>query len=821
MEENEELKLAEQYVRNTGVSVFLTGKAGTGKTTFLRHIVETVNKRNVVVAPTGVAAVNARGVTIHSFFQLPFCPYLPDVPELVTEYQLPEKQRQLRKSKLDVIRTLELLIIDEISMVRADLLDAVDATLRRYRRNSRPFGGVQLLLIGDVQQLPPVVTDDEQPYLSQVYPSPFFFHSKAFQQLRHVTIQLTTIYRQQDKAFVDLLNHVRDNAFDAATLAALNARYIPGFDPDTSGADYIRLTTHNHQADAVNQRKMAELTAPPHRFRAEVSGNFPDSSAPTELELTLKEGAQVMFVKNDTSGGHRYYNGKIGIVTRIDRSGIVVTDSDGTEIQVGTEEWQNLKYEIDPADNQIHQLVDGTFRQYPLKPAWAITIHKAQGLTFNHVVIDAAQAFSYGQVYVALSRCRTLEGLVLATPITAACAFNDGNIASFNQSIPSLGEAQAQLAPSQVEYYYSQVFELFDISAAVAMLERINRLYQNHLRTIYPVQAQAAADLCTRQGADLQGVAERFRQQIAAIAQTDDRQLLAQRMAKGAAYFLEQLRALREKALPLADVELANQEVEKQMRDARQQFVELVGLSEACLADVEQNGFDVQRYQKVKADYRLGINRPKGRSTAKSKAAAVYADLQHPKLMPLLIDWRRERSADFNGMAYAVLTNKSLTGICNQLPKSLAELHEVPGIGKAKIKAFGPELLEIIGGYCREQGIPFSQSQAEPELPIQKEKPQKEPAWYKSAALAAQGKTVEEIAAALSLAPSTVGNHLEEAVRQKAIDADLLLEPEEMDELVEYMLDERPETLTEVFQHFGGKYPFYKIKIARSVAQTL
>ena len=301
---NPEIELAEQYVNTTGVSIFLTGKAGTGKTTFLRHVVSTVKKRHVVVAPTGVAAVNAGGVTIHSFFQLPFCPYLPDVPALGTEYQMPHQMKQLRKSQADIIRTLDLLSIDEISMVRADLLDAIDATLRRYRRNDRPFGGVQLLMIGDVQQLPPVVTDAERPFMQRVYPSPFFFHSKALQRMPYVTIQLQTIYRQSDPAFVHLLNNIRDNHFDSETLALLNSRVNKSPDSSSNAAPPILLTTHNHQADSVNIRRMRQLPSPEQHFQALVEGNYPETSAATDVDLCLKKGAQVMFVKNDSSGSH-------------------------------------------------------------------------------------------------------------------------------------------------------------------------------------------------------------------------------------------------------------------------------------------------------------------------------------------------------------------------------------------------------------------------------------------------------------------------------------------------------------------------------------
>ena len=525
MDFNPQIELASRYVSETGVSIFLTGKAGTGKTTFLHYIATHCPKRSVVVAPTGVAAVNAGGVTIHSFFQLPFCPYLPDIPELVTEYQLPENQRQLRKSKIDIIRTMDLLIIDEISMVRADLLDAVDAVMRRYRRSSRPFGGVQLLMIGDVQQLAPVVTEEERPYMERVYPSPFFFHSKALQRLQYVTVQLTTIYRQQDAQFVALLNNIRDSHFDEATLAALNARVRKPGEPTVfaDGQEPILLTTHNWQADEVNRRHLEALDTPVHIFDAVVEGNFPDSAAPTERHLELKVGAQVMFVKNDSTG-HRYYNGMIGVVDSVEadddasdgQKHIVVVNSEGERIEVGQERWDTWKYEIDSADNQIKQTLDGVFVQYPLKTAWAVTIHKAQGLTFDRVQVDVSGAFTYGQVYVALSRCRSLEGLTLLSPISSRSAFGSEDIEQFNRTVTPPAQAEQMFDGYRMQFFYDVLFDLFDFSALQHDAEGLNRLFQEHLLAVYPAQAAALSQLCLGEVEELVSVAGRFRRQLAA-----------------------------------------------------------------------------------------------------------------------------------------------------------------------------------------------------------------------------------------------------------------------------------------------------------------
>ena len=364
--------LAEKYVEETSVSLFLTGKAGTGKTTFLRYIVERTSKRCVVLAPTGVAAVNAHGSTIHSFFSLPLCPYLPDVPELKTEYQMPEHLRKLKKEKIKIIRTLDLLIIDEISMVRADLLDAVDATLRRYRRSSQPFGGVQLLMIGDAQQLSPVVTEAERPFLSRVYPSPYFFYSKALQQTPYITIELKTIYRQEDQAFIDILNAVRNARVDPQMLKNLNARVGA-----PAGDDWIRLTTHNAQADGINAARMDGLPGETHILTAAVEGDFPETLYPAAGELSLKEGARVMFIRNDTEG--RFYNGKLGTVKAFEDDSIVVTDDDGVDVALERVDWENLQYTLDDESGEIGQEVKGVFSQFPLPPPGPSPSTRARG----------------------------------------------------------------------------------------------------------------------------------------------------------------------------------------------------------------------------------------------------------------------------------------------------------------------------------------------------------------------------------------------------------------------------------------------------------
>lgn len=406
-----ELSMAWDIIENTGANLFLTGKAGTGKTTFLKDVRDKSTKRLIVLAPTGIAAINAGGVTIHSFFQLPLSPYVPGATFGGDE----QKYYRFSKVKRNIIRTMDLLVIDEISMVRADLLDAIDSVMRRYREHDKPFGGVQLLLIGDLQQLAPVIKDDEWSMLSKFYSTPYFFSSNALNAANYHTVELKTVYRQQDEDFISILNQIRENRATDETLAILNKRYIPDFVPDKK-SDYIRLTTHNYPAQMINDKELSLLPSKEHFFKAEVEGDFPETSYPADENLVLKQGAQIMFIKNDPE--KRFFNGMIGEVVSLDDTHIIVRGKNGGE-SFGLEksEWTNSKYTLDDVTKEIKETVEGVFRQYPLRLAWAITIHKSQGLTFEHAIIDVSHSFAHGQTYVALSRCRTLQGIVLSEPL--------------------------------------------------------------------------------------------------------------------------------------------------------------------------------------------------------------------------------------------------------------------------------------------------------------------------------------------------------------------------------------------------------------------
>lgn len=446
---NFELDVARFIVEKTDMSLFLTGKAGTGKTTFLREVVRYTKKKCIVLAPTGIAAVNAGAMTIHSFFQFGLGPFVQGVIE-------PKSDFRINKSKLELIRHLQLLIIDEVSMVRADLMDHIDVELRRIRRNSKPFGGVQLLMIGDLQQLPPIAHGGEDELLRQYYKTLYFFSSAALKSMKYSCIELKNVYRQTDGHFIDILNHARDCTLTSQDISDLNARYIPGFSPKPEDG-YIRLMTHNRQVDYVNETELEKLDSKPYTFVAAVTGTFPEESYPTADSLTLKKGAQVMFIKNDPE--RRFINGTLGEVKSIDKNSIAVRLAEsGTIIDVEPVEWQNIRYQFDEESKEISSKQIGRFKQYPLKAAWAITVHKSQGLTFDKAIIDVHAAFSPGQAYVALSRCRTLDGLVLSSPVSASVFMRDNAVDAYMNYISRPVEELA--FSSCYEYFeYEKKFE--------------------------------------------------------------------------------------------------------------------------------------------------------------------------------------------------------------------------------------------------------------------------------------------------------------------------------------------------------------------------
>ncbi len=601
---NSEMDLAWQFIEGTNVSVFLTGKAGTGKTTFLRRLRELSPKRMVVVAPTGVAAINAQGVTIHSFFQIAPGVHIPGAAK-----ERPNIHFQISKEKKNILRTMDLLVIDEISMVRADLLDAIDEVLRSHRDRFKPFGGVQLLLIGDLQQLAPVAVDREWELLRNYYTTPYFFGSKALQQTPFVTVELQHIYRQSDSEFIQLLSQIRSGHYDEGTLAALNRRYIPDFTPDDAEA-YIRLTTHNHKAQQYNEAKLTALPTRTCTFHGSVSGDFPETSYPADLQLTLKVGAQVMFLKNDPSGQQQYYNGKIGRVAALSEgSATVVCPDSPVPISVGVDEWTNAKVSIDAETKEIKEEIIGTFRQIPLRLAWAITIHKSQGLTFDRAVLDINDSFTHGQVYVALSRCRSLEGIVLTRPVQLRTLTPDESVGRFMQASLEQGADSARQLPTlRADYFRALLDELFAFDGLQRGIAYVDRILQEHLSRLHPSHAQRWRALKTNFEQSFQPVVPRFRQQYEALlqqsAQSGSDALLQERVQKAASYFATALQPVAEGVQEVVSQLLpsvANKAVKKQLGSAVDALQTDVRVKQATLRLTAVHGFSVQSYLKDKA----------------------------------------------------------------------------------------------------------------------------------------------------------------------------------------------------------------------------
>ena len=694
MEKDKIFETAERFVKWTGRSVFLTGKAGTGKTTFLRYMTETVGKRFVVLAPTGVAAINAGGSTIHSFFQLPLCPYLPDVKELVTEYQMPEKYRSLKKERVKIIRTLDLLIIDEISMVRADLLDAVDMTLRRYRRNDKPFGGVQLLMIGDAQQLSPVVRENERHYMAQVYPSPYFFHSKALQKLDYVTIELQKVHRQKDERFLEILNAIRENRTDQKTLDSLNARVnaFSGNDEE----EVIRLTTHNAQADEVNARKLAELPGEAYEFAADIDGDFPENIYPADEVLTLKKGAQVMFIRNDSNG--EYYNGKIGKIEEIGPGGVIsVADSDGGLVTVAPVDWENSQYVLDEETKEIRQSIAGTFRQIPLRIAWAITIHKSQGLTFDKVIIDAGAAFAFGQVYVALSRCRSLEGISLDTPVRSSSIYSDMHVADFNASMPSAESVLERLGDEEKAYHFNLLREVFDLESLCIRLGLLKKLWREHLSELYSSEYQNLMQRIDK-AEEARKTADAFRAQITRIeaARMENDSFLNERLKKASEYFLPVIEDIRSWIIKVSCLEIDNKEVKKKVKDASDEAMICLDILCRTLELIQAYGFVAENYNRIKTDCVLeDRSRTRTRKLKKIERQTDEPGTVNEQLRERLQEWRMQRFKKDNVPAYTIMHQSTLMDIAALVPKTKAELLRIKGFGDAKFAKYGEEILEI------------------------------------------------------------------------------------------------------------------------------
>ncbi len=704
MQINPRLALAHDFLEHTGQHIFLTGRAGTGKTTFLKELRTHSPKRMIVVAPTGVAAINAGGMTIHSFFQLPFGIWLPGI-------QRPQSEvRRFSKQKIALIKSMDLLVIDEISMVRADLLDSIDEVLRRYRDREKPFGGVQLLMIGDVQQLAPVVRDEEWTILRDHYPSPYFFDSQALRRTPFACIELQHIYRQTDLNFIDMLAQVRDGKVSREVLEALNARYRPDFEPPQSEG-YITLCTHNHTARAINDRKLAQIQEREYEFDAHVEGDFPEHAYPVESLLRLKLGAQVMFCKNDFQQERRYVNGTIGTVTAIGEDYIEVEPAGGEAISVERADWESTKYSVDSATGQITESVEGVYTQYPLRTAWAITIHKSQGLTFERAIIDAAASFSHGQVYVALSRCRTLEGLVLRTPLSQGAIFSDSTVDTFSRRAEGLHPTETILDRFKQHYYQTLLEELFDFKTLLGEFFSLGRFVQEQLGPLYPKLTERWKAESGEFSPQILDVGARFRQQIARLMGPEYAAdpVLRERVTKACAYFLEKCSPLSALLAETAKASVDNKETKKGLKERLERASKKLRIKLQSLKSSSE-GFSVAAYLKARGEAIASAETSPSALLKKKSSPGTTADtnlpdnpppdlsgdILNPALFEILRGWRNGVAAEKNVSAFVIATQKAIIGISNHLPTTLAELSEVKGIGKTFLKNYGETALAIV-----------------------------------------------------------------------------------------------------------------------------
>ncbi len=693
---NPELQLANDFIKHTSNTIFLTGKAGTGKTTFLHKLKENTPKRMIITAPTGVAAINAGGVTLHSFFQLPFGPFVPG-----SETHQQRQRHRFSKEKVNIIKSLDLLVIDEISMVRADLLDAIDAVLRRYKHQNQPFGGVQLLMIGDLHQLSPVVKDDEWNLLKQYYDSFYFFSSNALRLTQMISIELKHIYRQSDAHFIQLLNRVRENRLDPDTLAALNTRYKPAFQADEEN-NYITLSTHNRSADNINENHLQKLGSKSFVFQAVIEGDYPEYNYPTAEKLILKEGAQVMFVRNDSSAEKLYFNGKIGKITQIDKHSITVKCPDEkSEILVERANWENIKYVLDAKNKEISEQVIGTFCQFPLRLAWAITIHKSQGLTFDHAIIDANAAFSHGQVYVALSRCKTFEGMVLSTPITQRAVKTDSTVAQFVERASQNSPTQEQLNSAKILYQQKLLLACFDFQALHFNLKKLSKLLFQNIKLIQ-FSGFELVDKVEKQNTDeIIIVSDKFKRQLQSLFANnkvpEDDAKLQERVQKASHYFSEKLQSGLNEWLVSFNVDSDNKEIKKQIIQSFNSLAHTLAIKMACLQSCRK-GFSTGSYLNALAlaDIDFKSNAPVKKPPPDYNAA----DVEHPELLQALKSWRIEQAEEEGVEQYRIIHQQVLIQIANTLADTQAALLQIKGVGKHTVEKYGTQLIAMIIEYC-------------------------------------------------------------------------------------------------------------------------
>jgi PIF1-like helicase/Helix-turn-helix domain/HRDC domain/UvrD-like helicase C-terminal domain len=826
IEKNQEFELAYRYVTETNMPVFLTGKAGTGKTTFLKYLKENCGKNMVVAAPTGVAAINAGGVTLHSLFTLPLVPYVPASKGWGNNQGVHDKNSLLatlryRKDKIKLLCNLDLLVIDEVSMVRADVFDMVDTILRHVRRQfHKPFGGVQLLLIGDLFQLPPVAKDDELRLLQQYYATPFFFSAMVMQECAPKYVELNTIYRQKESKFIELLNQVRHGNATEEVLQQLNARFVTKIPND----DYITLTSHNAQADQINLKCLGELPGRVKGFKAEVSGDFPEHIFPGEAVINLKVGARVMFTKNHSGG--KYYNGKIVEVISIDEEDgacLVKDFTNGEEISVTPVEWNNTKYKTNDADHTVVEDVVGTFKQLPLRLAWAITIHKSQGLTFDYVAIDAARAFAGGQLYVALSRCTQLNGIALLSKVPASAMLT--NSAVINYTNDAENNLQASIDQDTQKYLLEVTSDLYNHDSALYELRQLDRLCSEHRAEISHASSTWLRESLTYTEQKLQQVGARFVQEI--FAMQGDTQKLFERCTKANGYFTTHVQYLMQS--------IANYEWAIDSKTTSSAILDLL----TSIYDALNQKYYV--YSSLPATFNASTIHELQRNTPQAKVdLKVYAmrsagtripeGVRYPELFVELQLLRNQICDEQRKDIFMVANNKTLTDMCNFLPLDRDGLLHISGFGKTKVAMYGSEFLEVLQRYARNKGLSTKiESHEKFKSAVKKASTdkQKEAAQEKTRAtgmtptvqatwdLFEIGFDIERIAKEREFSPSTILSHLSACISLGKVTASKIIGDVVYAECIQAIHGIKEDrTLNAIRSALDNKYDFGVVRVA-------
>ena len=752
-EETEMATIAARFVNSTNRHVFLTGKAGTGKTTFLHKLAASTHKRFVILAPTGIAALNAKGVTIHSQFLLPFGSFVPEkqLPADITHGSFHDQDTLTRRHPLNaarrqVLREVDLLIIDEVSMLRADLLDAIDFRMRAVRQNRyQSFGGAQVLLIGDLYQLPPVVKDDELRVLQRWYASPHFFESKVMREFGYAHIELDKIFRQQDGGFIHILNNLRNNTVTAEDVATLNSHYQATI-PDSDSDGVITLTTHNYKADELNQRALAKLPGKVYTYEAEVDEDYPTSMQPVLDRIELKVGAQIMFVKNDMEKA--YFNGKLAKVVALEEDGITVQMLDGVgeggaesgaPYKLKREIWENKRYVVNANTKEQQEEVLGTFAQYPIKLAWAITVHKSQGLTFNKAIIDVGNAFAPGQVYVALSRLRSLDGLILRTRIDTSVVSSDRDVVAFTQRGVEQEPLTNQLKAHQREYMRLLLAGTFDFSD---LLRKVEYTQKDHPETaeFEDESMKTALQILRDQLRTEEENTQKFRNQLIRLMHEEKREELLERIEKGGAYYDKLLQA--------------------SMRGLFQHMAQAEYLSRVKEYTNALKEIDGMLMKKISAISKVGY------------IATCILNGEEVKKRPEIEKGLTEKRAAMVGEM-----------------RAWAEEHRPKASGKT--------------GRKRKTGE-------------KKEKAEKGSTYAITYALRKEGFTVEEIAAKRSMAKSTIEGHFSRGIAEGTIDIDGLMPEDERDTIANWMREHTDQNLNDAQKHFDGRFGYGQLRMVQS-----